>query len=346
MASAFDHPWLGGLFGDEAIDAILSPERELARMLKVEVAWTIARGQVEGAADAAGVAKIIAGADLASNDLREGMARHGVPVPTLVKKLKALVADADQSLVHTGLTSQDVVDTALVLALAEVTSLLEQRLGTLDKALSDLYSKVHGRPFTAFTRMQPALPTTAETHVARWQQPMPTLSDDLLRCRNDLAVIQWGGPIGNRDHPKAEALGRAFAEELGLRDPGVAWHTDRSRLQTLGAVLARITTACGKIGQDIAVLAATGDQISLAAGGGSSAMAHKQNPIAAEALITLSHYASLLLPALHNPHENARSGAFWALEWITLPDLCVAAGASLRLAERAVSEINDLGRKA
>ena len=101
----------------------------------------------------------------------------------------------------------------------------------------------------------------------------------------------------------------------------------------------------GKLGQDIALMAQDGGEIVLSGGGASSAMAHKQNPVSAEALVTLARFNATALAGLHQSlvHEQERSGSAWTLEWMLLPQMAVAAGSATRLAGSVVRSIEDMG---
>lgn len=331
MIGLGNHPWMNGLFGDDETTQIFAPEAELKRFLQVEAAWTRALGQVHDAPQADGVAKAIQTANINPCDLNDGFATDGVPVLVLVKLLKSKIGPELGDWIHSGLTSQDVMDTALVLALKDVLSVFSKRLKTLDRKLGTLQSSVGSAQIMAYTRLQPALQTSAVEVVRRWRQPLPRLMDDLQKVAETSAIIQWGGPIGMRDHPKADQLATAFAKQLGLQDPGQAWHTDRAVITDIAQLMARITTLTGKIGEDVALMAVIGPQQITLSGGGSSAMPHKNNPVKAEALIALSDFAATLLTNLTRSarHEGFRSGQAWMLEGLTLPNLCVTTGAGL-----------------
>ena len=345
MIDLATHPWMRGLFADADIAAIFAPEAELKRMLRVEAAWTRALGMLDETPDTHEIAARIEVAQITPEDLHDGTARDGVPIPALVEMLKAQnVGDAAQW-IHKGLTSQDVMDTSLMLALQEVLSILQDRLAALDHGCKDLQTRFGAATIMAYTRMQPALEIRVSEVIGRWQQPIPRIAERLTQAKTDTAQIQWGGPIGVRDHPQAALLGTAFAKDLGLNDPGACWHTDRGIITDIVHMLVRITTLTGKMGEDIALMAAIGPAQITLVGGGSSAMAHKNNPVKAETLITLSDYAGMLQLGVTRSvrHEALRSGRAWALEWMTLPQLCVVAGASLLQACALIESIKGMG---
>ncbi|WP_373636755.1 lyase family protein [Yoonia sp. BS5-3] len=343
MISLSEHPWMGGLFGDAECTTLFSADAELKRFLQIEAAWTRALGTVEGVEDAEAVAKGIEEAVIETQVLRGGTERDGLPIPALVKALKGQLGN--DALIHRGLTSQDVMDTSLMMVLGQVAELLIGRLKALDQQLAALQDRFGAARLMAYTRMQPALETTAQELIGRWRQPLPRLLSDLAHCQTDLRQIQWGGPIGVRDHTNADKLGVCFAHNLNMHDPGQAWHTDRTIVLSVGGILSRITIAMGKIGKDIALMAALGPEQITLVGGGSSAMTHKNNPIKAEALISLADLASSLQSGLTRSarHEGFRSGQAWALEWLILPEFCVTSATSLLLAGKLINDLETFG---
>ncbi|WP_108482406.1 3-carboxy-cis,cis-muconate cycloisomerase [Oceaniglobus ichthyenteri] len=348
MTNAFTASGLfGGLFSDTAIAAEFDAPAFTRRMIAFEAEWTRALGAtgVVPADDMAAALDAIA--RFSGADLGQGSARDGIPVPALVAALKTGLSKGAASAVHTGATSQDVMDTAMVLTCLSVLDILVERLSDLIARLDGLFGRFGDRPMMARTRMQAALPATVALRVGAWRRP---LVDHLARAetlRGDLAVVQIGGAIGTRDAPSGQgaACAEIVARALGL-SLGPVWHTDRSRMIEFGHWLTLVAGSVGKIGQDIALMAQQGmDEIALSGGGGSSAMAHKQNPVAAEAMIALSRYVGgqqgVLAQAMI--HEQERSGAAWALEWLTLPAMAEATGAALRHAQTVIPSIVRIG---
>ena len=137
----------------------------------------------------------------------------------------------------------------------------------------------------------------------------------------------------------------ALAQHLGLADHQ-QWQSQRTTIADLAHILSLISGSLGKFGQDIALLAQAGDEIELSGGGSSSAMPHKHNPVAAEALVALARFNAVQLSGIHQSmvHEQERSGAAWTLEWMILPQMVIACGASLRLASTLVGQIKRLGQ--
>jgi 3-carboxy-cis,cis-muconate cycloisomerase len=158
-----------------------------------------------------------------------------------------------------------------------------------------------------------------------------------------------GGPTGALDASdgKWPAVKERMGIALDLPVSATSWHSQRDHLVAFADCLTRISGSLGKIGQDLALMAQDEiAEVALAAGGTSSAMAHKNNPIGAEILVTLARFNAVQISAMHHAmvHEQERSGAAWTLEWMVLPPICVATAAGLATAARLIGGINALGR--
>ena len=334
MTDVFTHPWLSGLFGDDAAQAIWAPGASLSRMLVFEAAWSRALSQT-GAVDgdmAERAARAIEGWTPDDAALRQGAGQDGMPVPALVKGLKVAAGDAADA-VHVGATSQDVMDSALAMALRDTLALIEERILRLEAALRELADRAGDTRIMGRTRMQAALPITAAHRIGVWAQPFPRHRDRVAELRPRVACVQVGGPVGDR-RKLAPGMVGAVAEQLGLAE-APCWHAARDGIAEFGGLAAMIAGSCGKIGADVCLMAQQGvDEARVAGGGGSSAMPHKQNPVAAETLVTLARYASAQAGALSGAmvHEQERSGAAWTLEWMLLPPLAISAARALGVA--------------
>jgi 3-carboxy-cis,cis-muconate cycloisomerase len=196
--------------------------------------------------------------------------------------------------------------------------------------------------------MQAALPVTVAHRLASWRRPLVDLAARLPEVTADAARLQLGGPVGDRAAFGAEApaVAARMAQALGLAEPGHAWHAERGAVVACGDWLSHLAGHLGRIGQDVALMAQQGvGTVELAGGGASSAMAHKRNPVQAETLVALARFAAAQAGGLHGAlvHEQERSGAAWTLEWLLLPPLAAAAGASLRIASDLLGQITRLG---
>ena len=336
--SAFDHPVLGALLGDAETARFFSFEADLAAMLAFETA--LAQAQAALGLIPPDAARRIAETclDFAPDRSRlaAGAARDGVVAPALVALLREAVGAPHAVFLHKGATSQDVIDTSLTMRLKGVCALLEARLERLIDILDGLATRDGAIPLMAHTRMQRALPFTAADKLRAWRAPLRRALVRLAELKPRLLAAQFGGPIGARGdlEGKGDAVAAELASRLGLAD-GPCWHVERDAIGEFASWLSLVAGALGKLGQDAALMAQNEiGEVRLGGGGGSSAMAHKSNPVGAEVLVTLARFCAGQLGTLHQAlvHENERSGAAWTLEWLVLPPMVAATGAALRRA--------------
>ncbi|OCJ59721.1 3-carboxy-cis,cis-muconate cycloisomerase [Agrobacterium tumefaciens] len=346
--SPFEHPFLSGLFGDSEIVELFSARADIDAMIRFETALAQAQagaGVIEADAADAIVSRL---SDFAADttSLRHGVAKDGVVVPELVRQMRAAVAGTAAEKLHFGATSQDVIDTSLMLRLKAAAEIIAARLGRLIDTLGDTAARDGSNPLTGYTRMQAAIAITVGDRVASWIDP---LERHLVRIDTFLQhgfAVQFGGAAGTLEKlgDNAGTVRADLAKRLGLSDRP-QWHSQRDGIAELANLLSLVTGTLGKFGQDIALLAEVGAEIRMSGGGGSSAMPHKQNPVNAETLVTLARFNAVQISALHQSlvHEQERSGAGWMLEWLSLPQMVTATGSSLLIAERLAGQIDRLG---
>lgn len=346
--SPFEHPFLSGLFGDSEIVELFSAKADIDAMVRFEMALAEAEAEAGIITDEVAEAIVLGLSSFAADmtALRNGVAKDGVVVPELVRQMRAAVAGKAADKVHFGATSQDVIDTSLMLRLKVAVEIITTRLGHLIDTLGDISSRDGHNPLTGYTRMQAAIGITVADRAASWIAP---IERHLLRletfAQNGFA-LQFGGAAGTLEKlgDNAGAVRADLAKRLGLADRP-QWQSQRDGIAEFANLLSLITGTLGKFGQDIALMAELGAEIRLSGGGGSSAMPHKQNPVNAETLVTLARINAVQISALHQSlvHEQERSGAGWMLEWMTLPQMVTATGASLLIAERLAGQIDRLG---
>ncbi|MEY8829992.1 3-carboxy-cis,cis-muconate cycloisomerase [Sedimentitalea sp. XS_ASV28] len=352
MSNALTRTQLWGtLFQDEDVAAEFSADRFCARMVQFETAWTRALR------DAGAVPSDIADEALAAiarfepdfAALARGSDVDGLPVPALVRQMKAALPEEARAAIHAGATSQDVIDTAMILTVRAVLAIFKSRCDAILRRLEDLDARFADNPISGRTRMQLALPITAGDRIEDWRTPMRARRERLDLLIDEIGVVQVGGAVGLRDAPAgcAETVAASVARALGLRVSPV-WHTDRAVMLEIGHWLTALCGTLGKIGQDIALMAQQGiDEVRLDRAGGSSAMPHKQNPVRSEVLVALARvvggHQGILAQSMI--HEQERSGAAWAVEWMTLPAMLELSGAALDNADRLLRQIRHIGAK-
>ncbi len=348
MTSAFAANGLfGNLFCDAKVADAFVGDALLAQMLRFERAWTAAlieTGAVS-AADGKLALGVIDGFTPDRAALSASAERDGLPVPELVRQLRHGQSNDVQRAIHTGATSQDVIDTAMVLTCRDILADFDTRLRGVSAQLDVLDGRFGDGPMMGRTRMQAALPITVADRIRAWRQPLEDHVHGLTHLLEMLLQVQVGGAVGVRDAQR-EKMTAHVAQALGLNVTPV-WHADRSCFVSLGNWLVLLSGSLGKLGLDVGLMAQQGvDEVVLSGAGGSSAMPHKQNPIRAEALVTLARYVAgqqgILSQAML--HEQERSGAAWALEWMVLPAMFEATGTALNRAGDLLNQIDRLGQ--
>lgn len=336
MASALTSELYRGLLGDQEVAAALSAEAEIRVMLDVEAALARAQGKLGIIPPPAAleIDTIARGLKIATGDLAPSTAANGVPVIGLVNALRGAVSAEAAHYVHWGATSQDIMDTALVVNLRAVLEILETRLHTLVGQLSRMARLHRDTVMAGRTRSQQAVPTTFGLKVCAWVAPLLRHVERLQDLRRRLLVAQLGGAVGTLAPfgDQGVLLAEAFAKELDLASPLMPWHSQRDTVLELAGWFAGVSASLGKAGSDLVLLAQTEVGEVRLEGGGSSTMPQKANPVAAEQLVALARYSGGQLGALHAAavHTHERDSTAWELEWLALPPLAEATGAGLR----------------
>jgi 3-carboxy-cis,cis-muconate cycloisomerase len=317
--------------GDHLAGELMSDGAFLRAMLTVEQRWldglvdagiapAAARTPLAGHVDAADAEAIARGADADGN-----------PVSGLVALLRQRTPQAASQWLHRGLTSQDVVDTALMLCLRDVLDRIAAEVAIQVDALAELADTHRDTPMLARTLTQPALPSTAGVKVAAWLTGLLDAAEPLADVRTALPA-QVGGAVGTLaavvelagSVEAAVALADSLADGLGL-SPAPPWHTTRSPITRIGDLLVGFCDAWGHIGADVA----TGSRAEIGEfaeghGGGSSTMPHKANPVRSVLIRRTALTAAPLAATLHTASAasvDERADGAWHAEWATIKTL-------------------------
>lgn len=286
-------------------------------------------------------------------ELARASAAGGNPVIPLVARLRTIVAESDAAAavyLHRGATSQDVLDTALVLLAVRVAALIDAELGAAGESLAQLAAEHRDTVMVGRTLTQHATPTTFGVKAAGWLRGMRDARSRLRGARAGLE-LQLGGAVGNlaalRELLLVEggvaeadaddtALGivARMAAELGLAVPSSPWHVQRGQLTALGDALASVGDAFGSIVVDVSLLGrpeiAELSEAPIAGRGGSSAMPHKRNPVASVLVASAVRRLPGLAAELHRAAVavDERPDGAWHAEWAVLRDAMRLAGAA------------------
>ena len=337
--SPIDSSVYGALFTTPAMRAVFSDKARLQRMLDVEAA--LARAQAKlGLIPVEAAKEITAQADVAHFDLvsiGQGTALVGYPIVPLARALaRACKGDAGRY-VHWGATTQDMIDTGLVLQLRDGLDLIGQDLEAIEAALAGLARRHRDTPMAGRTHAQHALPITFGYKCALWLAPLQRHRVRLARLREQVAVVQFGGAVGTLASLGADGIGvmEGLAAELRLAVPPIAWHVGRDGLAEVASFLGLVTGSLGKIATDVTLLMQT--EVGEVAEphqegrGGSSTMPQKRNPIACEFILACAknvrQQVAVMLDAMVQDHERATGP--WHAEWIALPQAFALTGGAL-----------------
>ncbi len=340
MTSApFGSRLLDSLLSDRETSALFTDRAALEAMLQFEAA--LAKAEESCGVIPAGCAQAIAGAARALAPDRDALGaavrRDGHPVTALVKQLRAAAGPWGQY-VHWGATSQDVIDSALVIRLREAADILDARLEKAIARLAQHAEEHRGTVMAGRTRWRQAAPIVFGLKVAGWIAPLKRHRRRLAELRPRLLVLQFGGAAGALAAlgGRGLAVSEALAEELGLALPPMPWHSQRDSFGEAAAWLALVTASLGKIGRDLAMLAQ--DEVAEVhdgSAGGSSTMPQKSNPVLSEILVTAATVNAGLLASMQQAalQEHERGGSGWTAEWLLLPQMTVLTGTALRHAQ-------------
>jgi len=334
-----DSTVFGGLFGSDAMRAVFSEEGFVQKMLDVEAALARVEARL-GLIPAASADAITAAAKLERVSLAEiGKSARtvGYPVVGLVKALgRAAGGDASRH-VHWGATTQDIMDSAVVLQMRDGLALIETSLRRVIAGLAEQARRHRGTVMAGRTHLQHALPITFGYKVAVWLAPLVDHLARLAELRPRVLTLQFGGAVGTL--ASLGARGRAVAEglaaELGLAAPAAPWHVDRARVVEAASFLGLVCGSLAKLATDVMLLMQSelGEAFEphQSGRGGSSTMPQKRNPIACEYVIAAARGVHALVPLLLNAmaQDHERATGPWQSEWLALPQIFVLSAGAL-----------------
>ena len=335
------------LFTTDAMRALFAERARMQRMLDVEAALAAAQARVGIVpADAAVVIATCCRAELYDGDAIAAAARNAgnlaIPLVAALTKKVGETSAAARGYVHWGATSQDILDTALVLQLRDALALIERDLARLDGALATQADLHRATVMPGRTWLQQGLPVTLGLKLAGVLSALSRDRARLSALQPRLLTLQLGGATGTLASlaERGPDVEKALAEALQLAIADTPWHAHRDRLCELAAALGILTATLGKLARDIALLAqsevAEAFEPAAPGRGGSSTLPQKRNPVAASvaiaAAVRVPHLVGTMLAAAVQEHERGLGN--WPAEWDTLPEIVLlAAGALDAMAE-------------
>jgi len=336
------------LFTDPDVDQIFTDEAIIGAMLRFEGALVQAQADLNliPSQPADLIAHVCLNAQIDVEKIVASARDAGNPAIPLVRELTELVSSADPEaakFVHTGATSQDVIDSAVMLQLKPALTKIESGIEQLQQRLVQLIGEHRATIMIGRTLLQQARPISFAFKLANWLDQLTRCAAYLREVRQKALVLQFGGAVGTLAASGQEALVvmSRLAERLELAEPTIPWHTARDRFFEIASVSAMLSGCLGKIAGDVSLLMQTEvgelSERPEKGRGGSSAMPHKRNPIAPTMIIAACTRVPGLLAtiAAAMTQEHERAVGRWHAEWGPLTEI-------VSLAAGAIKQSNDL----
>jgi 3-carboxy-cis,cis-muconate cycloisomerase len=332
-------------FGTPAMREVFSDLSLITRYAEVEIALAKAEARC-GVIPAQAAEEIAKRTDVSAFDfdlLRSETDIVGYPILPLVHQIAKQCGDAGRY-VHWGATTQDIMDTAVVLQVRAGLEIIERDIAELRVILAGLAKRYRDTPMAGRTHLQQALPVTFGYKCAIWLAMFDRHAERLTQLKPRVLVGQFAGAAGTLASlgDKGFEVQQALCEELALGVPVSTWHVARDGLAEVMNVLALVTGSLGKVALDIMMMASTefGEVYEpfVKGRGASSTMPQKRNPISSELMLAAAkgvrQHAGLMLDAMVQDFERATGP--WHAEWMAIPESFVLTAGSLHQAKFAL----------
>ena len=341
MASyVIDSELYKGIYTSEEMNKVFSDESLLQKWLDAEAALALAEAEAglipeEAAQEIAKKAKY---ENLDMKTIREGIVETSHPLITLIRSLEK-VCDGDAGgYVHWGATTQDIMDTAVVLQMKEAQNLLLEQLHQFLDTCLKLANDHKDTIMPGRTHGQHALPVTLGYKIAIWADEIGRHIERLEEGKKRYLMGQFAGAAGTLASISEHGLDvqERYCRILGLEQPTITWHVERDGFAEFANIIAMISGTVGKIANEIINLQKSeiGEiEEGFAMGKvGSSTMPHKRNPMVCEYVVGLTRLvqrnATLGLDGMIQEHE--RDMTFWLTEWAFIPQICILTSSGLQ----------------
>ena len=347
MAShILDSQFLKDLYGTPEMRAVFDDMHLLQKWLDAEVALAQTEAELKIIPEAA-AAEITRRAHAGQLDLPRlklliDQTVH--PIVPVIRVLQQACNEDAGEYIHWGATTQDIMDTAMILQIKEAMAILEERLSDFADVLSESSQKYRDVPMAGRTHGQHALPITLGYKIAVWLAEVDRHCERLVQIKPRLLVGEFGGAVGTLASVTESGLQiqQGMMKRLGLGVPIISWHTARDNLAEFAATLSLIAATMGKIAHEIISLQRTEiaevEEPFNAGKVGSSTMPHKRNPMLCEAILALARLVMRNTPAAMDAmiQEHERDWVGDHMEWAYLPEICIMTDGALQLTRRVV----------
>jgi len=342
-----DSAFLKDLYGTAEMRAVFDDMSLLQKWLDTEVALAQAEAEI-GVIPAYAAEEITRRARADQLDtvrIKQLVDQTVHPIVPLIRVLKEACDGDAGEYIHWGATTQDIMDTAMVLQVKEAIAILGPRLGALIDTLTALAIRHRDTSMAGRTHGQQALPITFGYKVAVWLAEVQRHRKRLAQCKPRVLVGEFGGAVGTLASVAEHGLEiqQGMMARLGLGVPPIAWHAARDNLAEFASLLGMMAATTGKIAHEVISLQRTEiaevEEPFNEGKVGSSTMPHKRNPMICEAILALArlvmHSVPAALDAMIQEHERDWVGDH--MEWAYLPEMCIMADGALQLTTRVVS---------
>jgi len=334
-----DSPILQDLFGTPQMRGVFDNQSTVQKWLDFEVALARAEAEIGVIPQSAAVeiTRVSQAERIDMARLKQGIDFTMHPIVPLLRLVGELCQGGAGEWVHYGATTQDAIDTGLVLQIKDAIGIFSQRLGEMDTMLTDLARRYRDTLMPGRTHGQHALPITFGFKVAVWLDEFRRHAARLDACKGRVLTGQFGGAVGTLAGVAEHGIDirRRMMALLGLGVPTITWHVAHDDFAEFANVVSLIAGSCGKIAHEIILLQKSEvmevEEPWAEGKVGSSTMPHKRNPMMCEAIVALArlcfNQARAALDGMIVEHE--RDWTFNHMEWAYLPELCVMADGAL-----------------
>jgi len=337
-ASVFDSPLFARLFDTGDAGRLFSDSAAIRAMLLVEGALAQVQGKlgIIPEVSAAAIHRATMEIQLDPGALARATGDNGVSLPGLVAAFRAeMQAPEHAQYIHWGATSQDIIDTSLMLRMRQALTLAEADLKEVIQTLGT-HAQTHASlQMCARTYGQHATPTTFGAICAEWGVPLLDAYHALAALRENALYVSLSGAAGTAQAlgPKAAQTRADLATALGLHDPERSWHVDRGPLLRIADWQGQVVAALAHMAQSLMALSSSDvGEVSLGAAGASSTMPQKKNPVGPSAVLACSYAHTGLRSTLQTAsvHAHQRDAAAWFAEWMVVPQMTLGLASALR----------------
>ena len=341
-----DSIFLKDLYGTAEMRAVFDDIHLLQKWLDAEVALAQAEAEIGviPAYAAEEIARRARAEMLDTAHIKQLVDQTVHPIVPVIRVLKEACEGNAGEYIHWGATTQDIMDTAMVLQAKEAIAIIESRLATLVEALTTLAIRHRDTLMAGRTHGQQALPITFGYKIAVWLAEVQRHQERLAQCKPRVLVGQFGGAVGTLASVPEQGMQiqQGMMQRLGLGVPLIAWHAARDNLTEFASLLGMMAATTGKIAHEVISLQRTEiaevEEPFNEGKIGSSTMPHKRNPMICEAILALARLSMRSVPAALDAmiQEHERDWVGDHMEWAYLPELCIMTDGALHMTTRVV----------